>query len=142
MLELTGKTAPRTGLEGKFSVYHACAAGIIFGRAGEDEFSDGIVARPDIVALRNRVSASVDASIAEDAADVRVTCTDGRSLHVFVEHAIGSLLNPMSDADLQRKFHGLVDPILGARRAQGLIEHCSDLAARADVRTLAASTRG
>ena len=72
VLELTGRTEPRTGLEGKFSVYHACAAGIIFGRAGQDEFSDAIVARPDVVALRNRVSARVDASMAEDAADVRV----------------------------------------------------------------------
>lgn len=33
VLELTGKKSPRTGLEGKFSVYHACAAAIIFGQA-------------------------------------------------------------------------------------------------------------
>src|SRR5437762_2244201 len=39
VLELCGKTAPRTGLEGKFSVYHACAAGIVFGQAGEAEFA-------------------------------------------------------------------------------------------------------
>ncbi len=141
VLELTGKTAPRTGLEGKFSVYHACAAGIIFGRAGQDEFSDAIVARPDVVALRNRVTASVDSSMAEDAADVRIRCMDGRSLQVSVEHAIGSLEHPMSDADLRRKFHGLVDPILGAERAQGLIEECSGLAGRADLRGFAASTR-
>ena len=36
-------------------------------------------------------------------------------LHPFVPHAVGSLERPMSDADLARKFHGLVDP-LGARR--------------------------
>ena len=29
VLELTGKKTPPTGLEGKFSVYHACAAGLI-----------------------------------------------------------------------------------------------------------------
>ena len=33
------------GLEGKFSVYHACAAGLMFGRAGEPEFSDACVDR-------------------------------------------------------------------------------------------------
>ena len=48
VLELTGKTAPRTGLEGKFSVYHACAAGILFGKAGEAEFADDVVARADV----------------------------------------------------------------------------------------------
>src|SRR5205823_4106089 len=47
VLELTGKAAPRNGLEGKFSVYHACAAAILFGQAGESEFSDAVVTRPD-----------------------------------------------------------------------------------------------
>ena len=43
VLELTGKKTPADGLEGKFSVYHGCAAGLIFGRAGEDEYADEIV---------------------------------------------------------------------------------------------------
>ena len=34
VLELTGKKEPADGLQGKFSVYHGCAAGLIFGRAG------------------------------------------------------------------------------------------------------------
>jgi 2-methylcitrate dehydratase PrpD len=138
VLELTGKKAPRTGLEAKFSVYHACAAGILFGQAGEAEFADATVARPDVIALRDRVHASVDPGIEEAAADVTVTCTDGRTLHVRVEHAIGSLQRPMSDADLARKFHGLVDPVLGAARADLLIEHCMRLAAAPDLRELTA----
>ena len=51
-------------------------------------------------------------------ADVTITCKDGRKLHIFVEHAIGSVQRPMSDADLRRKFHGLVDPVLGSARAE------------------------
>ena len=35
VLELTGKKTPRTGLEGKFSVYHSAAVAIIDGAAGE-----------------------------------------------------------------------------------------------------------
>jgi len=57
VLELTGKTAPRTGLEGKFSVYHSCAAAIVHGRCGEHEYSDEVVADPVIVALRQKVKA-------------------------------------------------------------------------------------
>jgi len=142
VLELTGKRSPTIGLEGKFSVYHACAAGIVFGAAGESEFSDAIVARPDLVALRERVHAVVDPSIGEDSADVSIRCQDGRSLHVFVEHAIGSLQRPMSDEDLCRKFHGLVDPILGAARAESIIEHCEALPGAADVHSLTAAARG
>jgi 2-methylcitrate dehydratase PrpD len=106
VLELTGKTAPRIGLEAKFSVYHACAAAIIFGQAGEHEFSDAAVARADVIALRDRIKARADAAIREDSVDVSVTCRDGRSLNLFVEHAIGSMGRPLSDADLHAKFHG------------------------------------
>ena len=141
VLELTGKTAPRTGLEAKFSVYHACAAGILLGEVGEHAFSDEVVARADVIALRDRIKASVDDGIDEASADVAITCKDGRKLHLFVEHAIGSVQRPMSDADLQRKFHGLVDPVLGNARAGRLIEQCANLSGAADVRALAASAR-
>jgi 2-methylcitrate dehydratase PrpD len=136
VLELCGKRAPRTGLEGKFSVYHACAAGYLFGQAGVAEFSDEVAARADVVALRERIVATVDGAIAEDAADVTVIATDGRRFHRFVAHTIGSLERPMTDADLARKFHGLVDPVLGAARAAQLRDACAGIASAPDVRTL------
>ena len=141
VLELTGKRAPRTGLEAKFSVYHACGAGVIFGRAGEAEFSDAVVARADVVALRDRVSATADERIDEDQADVTIICRDGRRLHAFVTHAIGSLQHPMSDADLERKFRGLVDPVLGAAKAGELHAVLASAAAAADVSALTALAR-
>ena len=141
VLELTGKKTPRSGLEGKFSVYHACAAAIISGQAGEGEFADTVVARPDVIALRERIIATIAPDIAEDAADVTIHCRDGRHLHTFVEHALGSLERPMSDVDLERKFRGLVDPVLGAARAAQLIAACRSLADAVDVRPLAALAR-
>jgi 2-methylcitrate dehydratase PrpD len=141
VLELTGKKTPQTGLEAKFSVFHACAAGILFGRAGEAEFADDLVLRPDVVAVRDRIRASVDDAIGEAAADVTITCKDGRKLHLRVEHAIGSLQRPMSDADLARKFHSLVDPVLGAANAARLIQQCVALGGAPDVRALTAAAR-
>ncbi len=141
VLELTGKTTPRTGLEGKFSVYHATAAGVLFGKAGEAEFADDVVTRADVVALRDRVVATVDAAIGEASCDVTIVCTDGRRLHTFVQHAIGSLERPMTDAELARKFHDLVDPMLGAARA-GADRRVRGVRRCADVRTFVALTRG
>ncbi|HET7525290.1 MAG TPA: MmgE/PrpD family protein, partial [Burkholderiaceae bacterium] len=100
VLELTGKKEPADGLQGKFSVYHGAALGLMIGRAGEAEYSDAVVTRPDIVALRRKVVAVVDPGIAEESADVTAVLVDGRREHVFVEHAIGSLQRPMSDAEL------------------------------------------
>jgi len=139
VLELTGKKTPRTGLEAKFSVYHACAAGITFGRAGEAEFADDIVTRADVIALRDRIHAVVDDGIDEAAADVTVSCRDGRVLHVLVEHAIGSLQRPMSDGQLAAKFHGLVDPVLGKVRADRLIEQAATLTSAPNLAELSRS---
>ncbi|HEX3633213.1 MAG TPA: MmgE/PrpD family protein [Casimicrobiaceae bacterium] len=133
VLELTGKRAPKSGLEAKFSVYHACAVAVLFGQAGEAEFSDAVARRADVVALRDRVHAKIDAAIDESAADVTIHCDGGRRLHIRIEHAIGSLQRPMSDSDLERKFHGLVDPVLGADRAASLVDVCRTLADASDV---------
>ena len=141
VLELTGKRTPKLGLEGKFSVYHAAAAGIIHGAAGEAEFADDVVRNPELIALRDRVTATPDNAIHEDQADVTVHCRDGRRLHVFVEHAIGSMERPMSDDDLARKFTGMVDPVLGRGRSARLIEACRSLGNAPDLRTLVALAR-
>lgn len=141
VLELTGKKEPSDGLLAKFSVYHGCAAGLIFGRAGEEEFSDEVVLRDDVVALRRKVVATADAGVDEAAAHVRAVLKDGREISVDVEHAIGSLQRPMTDANLNAKFHALADPVLGERKVSALIDACWQLVATADVRTLTALAR-
>ncbi len=138
VLELTGKKEPQDGLQAKFSVYHGCAAGLTFGYAAEDEFSDAVVTRPDMVALRRKVVATVDDSIDEASADVTAVLLDGRRVHVFVEHAIGSLKNPMSDTQLEAKFQGMSDAILGAGRTSELINACWAIGNAANVNALVA----
>ena len=141
VLELTGKKEPKDGLQGKFSVYHGCAAGLIFGRAGEAEFADDVVTDPRVVALRNKVQATVDDSIDEAAVHVTAHLKDGRRVQVHVEHAIGSLQNPLTDAQLEAKFTQLVDPVLGAVRSQEITKACRQLGGLADVRRLTALCR-
>jgi 2-methylcitrate dehydratase PrpD len=141
VLELTGKKEPQDGLQGKFSVYQGFALGLVFGRAGESEYTDGIVRRADIVGLRRKVNATADASVDEASADVTVTLKNGERKHVFVEHAIGSLAKPMTDADLEAKFHGLADPVIGPARAQALGAACWSLARAKDVRALCEGAR-
>ena len=138
VLELTGKKEPADGLQGKFSVYHGCACGLIFGKAGEPQYDDAIVNREDMVALRRKVVATVDDSIDEASADVTAVLKDGRKVHVFVKNAIGSLENPMTDAMLEGKFHDLSDPVLGSEATQALIASAWDLAQLKDVRALTA----
>ena len=141
VLELTGKKEPADGLAAKFSVYHGCAAGLLFGRAGEREFADAIVTRDDVVALRRKVVATVDPSIDEAAVDVTAVLHDGRRVRVVVEHAIGSLQRPMSNAALEAKFHALADPVLGLPRTSELIAACWAIAGSPNLRGLTALAR-
>jgi len=138
VLELTGKREPANGLQAKFSVYHGCAAGLLFGRAGEEEFSDAIVTRTDVVALRRKVVATVDDGIAEASVDVTAVLTDGRRMHLFVQDAIGSMQRPLSDTMLDAKFHQLADPVLGAARCTELVAACRAVGSAPDLRALAA----
>ena len=119
-------------------VYHGCAVGLIFGRAGEEEFSDHIVRRDDVVTLRDKVNAVVDPSVREESVYVTAHLKDGRTVDVHVEHAIGSLQRPMTDAMLERKFHDLADPILGAERSNQIIQACWNLSKATDLKNLLA----
>lgn len=140
VLELTGKTAPRVGLEGKFSVYHSCAAAIVHGRCGEHEYSDEAVRDPVIVALRDKVRAEAKPGIREDQVDVTITLNDGRKLHLFIEHAIGSLERPLSDAELDEKVTDLAVPVIGAQKTGALIAACRGVVAAPDVSALIAAS--
>lgn len=134
VLELTGKKEPADGLAAKFSVYHGCAAGLVFGRAGEHEYADAVVTRPDIVELRRRVTATVDADIAEDAAHATAVLRDGRRVEVHIDHAVGSLERPMSDAALEDKFRSLAEPVLGAKASSRLLQAAWAVASAAAAR--------
>lgn len=78
-------------------------------------------------------TATPNASIREDEAHVRVDLADGRTLEHHVDHAVGSEARPMSDADLERKFRGLAEPVLPASSIERLIEGCWDIEKVADV---------
>ena len=83
------------------------------------------------------MEAALNPAIAADQAEVTITMTDGTKHFCRVEHAVGSKLNPMSDADLERKFTGLVEPILGAARATELIAKTWAVASLPDAGELA-----
>lgn len=142
VLELTGKKTPKTGLDGKFSVYHSVAVAIIDGAAGEPQYSDEAVHSGKTIALREKVSARIDPSLGSDAARITITLSDGSKLSKFVEHAIGSVARPMSDQELEAKFIGLTEHIPTASKPQHLIELCWNLETLEDAGEIARAAAG
>ena len=124
VMQLTSKKLPQTGLEGKFSIYHAASVALIEGGGGIDQFSDRAVHDRTVTSLRDRVSTIVDSTLHEDQVRIVVATKDGRRLEKFVEHAVGSVDHPMSDRDLETKFTGLTEGILPSDRRSQLMELC------------------
>ncbi len=140
VLELTGKRTPRTGLDGKFSVYHSAAVAIIAGRAGEIQYSDAAVHDAETIGLRDKVTATIDERMSPDACRIVVTLNDGRVLEQFVEHAIGSVARPMGNAEIAAKFADLVTPVIGAERGAQLLAAAWNVETVADVAEIAQAT--
>jgi len=137
VLDLCNKRTIDKGLEGKFSVYHGAAVGLLRGRAGIAEFTDAAVNDPDIKRVRETSTVAVaDQNIAEDEAVAEVTLASGERVVKHVEHAIGNLARPMTDGELEEKFRDQASPALGAHRSNELIALCWRIDELADCRVL------
>ncbi len=136
-LELTGKKTPATGLEGKFSVFHSAAVALIDGAGGEAQYADARVNAADVVALRARVHAEADASIAMDGVHITITLADGSRQELRIAHCTGSREQAMTDAQLDDKFRAQCESVLGNKRSEAALallrrfdelEHASECA--------------
>ena len=136
VLDLCNKKDISVGLEGKFSVYHAAAIGLVRGKAGLGEFSDATVNDPDVKFVRERVTAVADPAIAEDAVAVEVELAAGERVAKRVDHAIGNLGRPMTDAELEEKFVDQAARVLPSEQVRELIALCWKTGELADVRQL------
>jgi hypothetical protein len=78
---------------------------LLLGAAGVPEFSAAIVFQPDVVALRQKVRAQLDAALPDGAARVSIQLASGEMLSETVMAARGSLADPLSDLELEAKLH-------------------------------------
>ena len=70
-------------------------------------------------------------------AEVTITLKDGRSHTCRIDHCIGSARNPMTDAQLTRKFGELAEPVIGAARTKELLDRSWSVEGMSDVGELA-----
>lgn len=122
VLELTGKTEPQTGLAGKFSVYHTGAIAFLEGDAAEAQYADEKVLDPRTVAFRTRIKPTARPELEEDQAIATLIRTDGSEHTVRIEHATGSIHNPMTVDTLIRKFINVTSSVWTSEQADAVIE--------------------
>ena len=95
---------------------------------------------PVVLAARERVELIADPDLAVVEAPrsgfVEVTLRDGRQVDLFVSHAPGTPENPLDTEAVNAKARGLMAPILGEARTEGLIQRINALEELGDVREL------
>jgi 2-methylcitrate dehydratase PrpD len=129
VLDLCNKKNISSGLESKFSVYHAAAIGLVCGKGGLAEFTDEAVHDPVIKGIRERVSAASDPLLRNEAVMVKVSCRDGRVFQKQVNHPVGSLEHPLSDKTLEEKVRELALPYLTTHGVNGIVDMIWDIEA-------------
>jgi len=97
---------------------------LIDGLSTSKHYTDTVVNRADVVALRPKVHAEVDQSVAVDEAFLSIRFDDGSVRTQHVEHALGSLQKPMSDADINFKFLDLTAEKFTKEKSQQVLDQC------------------
>jgi 2-methylcitrate dehydratase PrpD len=136
VLDLCNQQNITRGLQGKFSVYHGAAVGLVRGRAGLQEYTDAAVNDPGVKRVRESATASGDPSLTEDQARVEVELADGRVLRGAVDQSLGNVHRPLSDAQLDEKFRGQAVLALPAAQVDAALALCWRVAELDDVSAL------
>ena len=123
-------------LQSKYSIYHACAIGLVRGKGGIQEVTMDAVHDPDIKRVRELVTATADESVTEDQVAIEVDLVTGETLSLFVEQSLGNIHRPLSNAQLDEKFRDQAILALPAGSAETLIKQCWQLEDLADAGSL------
>lgn len=124
--EVCGNTNPQTAFEAKFSLPYVAAVAAIDGRVGISAFADTRLQDEDVRKLMDKVEVVVgdDAEAAfpaQRSASVVIEMIDGEQLTHHAPTRRGDPDNPLSDQDIENKFHELVGPILNFEQRQLMI---------------------
>ena len=136
-LTVSGITEPATGLQAKFSALHSAAVAFADGAAGIAQYTDAKAVDTGIVALRRKIKLVANESLRKD--EALATLTAGGARHeLHIEHASGTVVNPMTDSAIKEKFKANSIPIVGEERASRICDMVWSLERQTDVRDLIA----
>lgn len=107
-VRLCGIRHPDAASNTLFSTYHGIAVGLIYGKAGIHEYTIDVANEPLVKGIRDRIKLTVDETLEDDQASLTVGYKDANGKEAeksfMIVHVIGSLQNPMTEEQLDKKF--------------------------------------
>ena len=132
---------PKTAYAYKFSIQYCLAAALLYGDVSGAVFTEEKTKNPAARALMDKVTVVVDPQIQksfeEDPArwthTLKIRLKDGRVLEKTVDYPLGDYMNPFTWEIAEKKFHGLVDAIIGEKTAAELADRISNMEKLEDI---------
>ncbi len=126
-LEVAGYDQPVTPTEARFSLKYVVASALTHGSVRLAAFEPERMADPVTRALMQRIDVVVDPDIdaafpGRRAARITMETSDGRKAEYFQPNRKGDPELPLTDRELEHKFEELAVPVLGAAKAQALLD--------------------
>ncbi|MGC9324939.1 MAG: MmgE/PrpD family protein [Desulfomonilia bacterium] len=135
-LDAAGKTTPRTGLEGKFSIPYCVANALLRGETGMQAFTDEKVSDAGVKGLMERIQVIHDSEMKALESIVEIETTDGSTFKGFSD--ILQQIPPLEikQERVRSKFVDLCDPVIGMERTRTLAAMIDSLERVASMREL------
>ncbi len=121
------KYDPHTKETADHSLPYCIAAAVAERQVTPSQFTMAKIMDPAIRAQLQKVKVVADPEIekvfpALQRVGVKITTTDGRVFEKTMDFPKGDPRNPLSDREIEEKFHALAEPIMGAEQRKRLIE--------------------
>ena len=129
--------APRSGLDGKFSIEYCAAAALLDGYVGIETFSDERRFAPDMEELLGKVSVGPGTQPG-NGATATAQLVDGRTVSADCANFTGSAANPMGRDQRRKKVWDCARFVLSEQDAERLLSMLDDLENVADVSEITA----
>ncbi|MDO8597679.1 MAG: MmgE/PrpD family protein [Sulfuricaulis sp.] len=136
-LNLTWRKLPTTVLDAQVSLYHWAAAALVCGEAGLEQGDLSCIQDSRVRTLQSRISVVASSVLSSDQAIAMVRMRNGMEFRAEVIHATGSVMRPMTDPQLEKKFQMLANRVLSGERANELLRVCWGVSALEDVAEVA-----
>ena len=140
------KWDPQTRETADHSLPYLVARALTDGRMTLASFAPDKVLDPAIRPLMQKIKVQLlpdikDYDATRQPVRVMISLRDGQTLDERCEYAIGHAMRPGTRAQLDEKFFGLVEPVIGRSMADRILTQIRNLAAMGDVSELTASLR-
>ncbi|MEQ8504855.1 MAG: MmgE/PrpD family protein [Rhodospirillales bacterium] len=126
----------------QMNLYYGLAMIALDGEAFTAQFTEDRIKDAKVLAFIERIDAKVDPEIeaegpgARHMARITLHTKDGRTFSHTERNRRGSPENPVTAQDLDRKYHALAEPVIGADKAARVKAFVADLDRVADIRPL------